>query len=65
MKTPFWRWVFWFFLLFCIDFLVPFTLLAERPTLAGSFLFWVVWTLVAMISMLIITAGWQDQNHQI
>ena len=60
MKKPFWLWVGWFVLLLLVNFILPFTLLAEVASIKGSFLFWLVWTGVAVASMFIMFLPWRE-----
>jgi hypothetical protein len=60
MSKAFWRWVSWFAFLFLLDFNIPFKILKDIPTLTASFLFWVLWVIVAMVSMFIIFLRWQE-----
>ncbi len=63
MGKRFWAWAGWFLFLFVVDFSVPFLFFRGIPTLAGSFLFWVVWTLVAMASMFAIFLPWREPEN--
>ncbi|MEW6673559.1 MAG: hypothetical protein AB1427_17835 [Thermodesulfobacteriota bacterium] len=60
MKKSFWRWAGWFLFLFVLDFTLPFVFLNKIQTVLGSFLFWLVWIVVAIISMFVIFLQWQD-----
>ena len=53
-------WLIWFLFLFFVDFFVPFTWLSQVQKVTGAFLFWVVWTLVAIASMFVIFLGWRE-----
>lgn len=59
MDKRFRAWAGWFLFLFVVDFSVPFLFLRDISTLAGSFLFWVVWAMVAMASMFAIFLPWR------
>jgi hypothetical protein len=59
MTRPFAYWLIWFCVLLVIDIGVPFTLLQNTPTIAGSFTFWLIWGLVAIFSMLVMMSGWR------
>ncbi|MBW1994198.1 MAG: hypothetical protein JRH18_03860 [Deltaproteobacteria bacterium] len=63
MDKLFWAWCFWFVFLFIIDFILPFSLLKDIPKLTGSFLFWVIWIVVAIISMFLIFLRWHDIDN--
>jgi hypothetical protein len=60
MGKAFWGWVSWFAFLFLLDFSIPFKILKDIPTLTASFLFWVFWGIVAIVSMFIIFLRWQE-----
>jgi len=60
MGKFFWGWVCWFVFLFILDFTIPFYVLKNVPTVMGSFLFWVIWMLVAIASMFIIFLRWKE-----
>jgi hypothetical protein len=62
MGRSFWGWVSWFVFLFALDFIVPFKILKDSPTLMASFLFWVLWVIVAIVSMFIIFLRWQENE---
>jgi hypothetical protein len=62
MGRFFWHWVSWFVFLFLLDFIIPFKFLNDVPKLTGSFLFWVVWIVVAIISIFSIILQWQDKK---
>ncbi len=64
MKRSFWIWVLWFSFLFTLDFIVPFSVLSDIPRLSGSFLFWIVWIIVAITSMFIIVIRWREDDTQ-
>ena len=53
-------WIGWFVFLLLLNFYLPFVVLVDVPTLSGSFLFWVIWVLVAIVSMFIIFLRWRD-----
>jgi uncharacterized membrane protein YhaH (DUF805 family) len=63
MKRAFWAWLSWFVFLFVVDFVIPFLFLGEVKLVTGSFLFWTVWILVAIISMFIIVSRWRDSEQ--
>ena len=60
MTKGFWGWLGWFVFLFILDFWLPFTVLSRVPKITGSFLFWIVWGVVAIASMFIIFAKWRE-----
>ena len=53
-------WLIWFLFLFLVDFIVPFTWLSQVQKVTGVFLFWIIWTLVAIVSMFVIFLGWRE-----
>jgi hypothetical protein len=63
MQKSLWLWIAWFAFLLLLNFYIPFVVLADIPNLSGSFLFWVVWVLVAIISMFIIFLKWRDADQ--
>jgi len=63
MNKKFWFWLAWFGILLILNFTLPFTALSNIPSLYGSFLFWVVWGLVAIISMFFMFLGWREKDH--
>jgi len=62
MKKQLWAWITWFLFLFVLDFTVPFFVLDDIPRLRGSFLFWIVWMIIAVISMFIMFMGWKNNS---
>ena len=64
MQKSFVLWVIWFVFLFILDFFIPFFLVTDVPALKGSFLFWMVWILVAVVSMFIMFLPWQENEIQ-
>lgn len=63
MKRAFWAWLSWFVFLFIVDFVIPFRFLSDVKLVMGSFLFWIVWILLALISMFIIVSKWRDSER--
>jgi hypothetical protein len=55
-----WIWLGWFVFLFVIDFWVPFSVLTGVPKMTGSFLFWIIWICVAIVSMFMIFLRWRE-----
>ena len=53
-------WITWFVFLLLLNFYLPFVVLVDVPNLSGSFLFWVIWVIVAIVSMFIIFLKWRD-----
>jgi hypothetical protein len=65
MKATFWGWVGWFIFLFLLDFIIPFHVLKGVARLTGSFLFWVIWIVAAIISMFVIFLRWQTNETEL
>lgn len=63
MKRAFWAWLSWFVFLFIADFVIPFHFFSDVKLMTGSFLFWIVWIVVALISMFIIVSKWRDSEQ--
>jgi hypothetical protein len=53
------RWLMWFLFLFVLDLLVPFAWLSQVQKITGAFLFWTLWTIVAIVSMFLIFLKWR------
>jgi len=64
MSRSFGVWVGWFIFLLIVDFLVPFQMLKNVPRVSGSFLFWIIWVVVAIISMFFIFLRWREDDSQ-
>lgn len=62
MTRPLAAWVMWFLFLLLLGFGLPFLLLEGVTSLAGSFLFWTVWALVAIVSMFAAFLQWKDSH---
>jgi hypothetical protein len=62
MDTKFWLWLAWFVFLLLLDFILPFTIFRQVASFSGSFLFWVVWCLVAIISMFCMFSSWRENQ---
>lgn len=62
MGKAFWGWMYWFVLLFILDFTVPFLLFKDVPKVTGSFLFWIIWIIVAITSMFVIFLRWREER---
>jgi hypothetical protein len=60
MGKKFWLWLAWFVFLLVLNFTIPFTMLKETASFYGSFMFWVIWDLVAIISMFLMFRGWRE-----
>lgn len=58
-------WIMWFLVLLLLGFSVPFLFLKDVPNLAGSFLFWTLWALAAIVSMFVAFARWTDTPDSI
>jgi len=55
-------WVAWFLFLFVLDFTIPFFGSKCVPTVMGSFLFWTLWIVVAIVSIFLIFVR-RRENH--
>ena len=53
-------WLALFVALVAADYVVPYTLLSDVPKLAGSFLFWVGITTVAILAAFVLSSRWRD-----
>jgi len=60
MDKKFLGWAAWFIFLIILDFSVPFLCFKHVPKVTGSFLFWVTWILVAIVSMFLIFLKWNE-----
>ncbi len=59
MSKTAWAWI-WFVFLLIVDVSVPWIVLTHVESISGSFLFWVIWVIAAIISAFIIFMKWQD-----
>ena len=50
----------WFLILLGLDYTIPYTLLKNIPRIYGSFLFYIIWSLITIISMFTIFIRWRD-----
>jgi len=50
----------WLAVLLALDLVVPWFLLGSEGRFLGAFLFWVVWTAVAIASMFILLLRWRE-----
>lgn len=53
-------WVFFFCFLLLLAVVIPFTVLSDVPKIYGSFLFWALFAVTAIISVGYITGQWRD-----
>lgn len=53
-------WIIFFIVLVLSAFIVPFICFHDVAKVYGAFLFWNIFAVVAIISMLIITSQWRD-----
>lgn len=53
-------WLIWFCALVLSAFIVPFTVLSTVASAAGAFLYWTVFALVAIVSIIGMTRRWRD-----
>ncbi|MEA1964997.1 MAG: hypothetical protein U9O41_07735 [Candidatus Aerophobetes bacterium] len=50
----------WFLILLGLDYIVPYTLLKNVPRIYGSFLFYIIWSLITIVSIFAIFIRWRD-----
>jgi len=50
----------WLVFLVAVDLGVPWGVIGATPRFAGPFLFWVVWTAVAIASMFVLFLRWRE-----
>jgi len=50
----------WLALLVVVDLALPWGVIGTSPRFSGPFLFWVVWTLVAIASMFVLFLRWRE-----
>ena len=68
MGKVFWGWVCWFIFLFIVDFTIPFQdfipfhALKGIGKVSGSFLFWIIWMAIAIVSMFAIFLRWREKG---
>ena len=62
MGKVFWGWVCWFISLFIVDFTIPFHMLKDVGKVSGSFLFWIIWMAIAIVSMFAIFLRWREKG---
>lgn len=53
-------WVTWFIILILSAYIVPYIFMRESGKITGPFLFWIIFSLLAILSIFIITAKWRD-----
>jgi hypothetical protein len=54
-----WAWA-WLVFLVILDIAVPWFALASVEAMSGSFLFWVIWAAVSVISAFVIFLRWKE-----
>lgn len=64
MGKAFWGWVCWFIFLFIVDFTIPFRALKGVERVTGSFLFWIIWMAIAIVSMFAIFLRWREGDKK-
>jgi hypothetical protein len=64
MGKALWGWVCWFIFLFIVDFTIPFHTLKGVGKVSGSFLFWIIWMAVAIMSMFAIFLRWRETDKK-
>ena len=57
-----WGWVCWFAFLFILDFTIPFHMFKNVHQVTGSFLFWIIWIIAAIVSMFAIFVRWREES---
>jgi hypothetical protein len=62
MRKALWGWMCWFIFLFIVDFTIPFHVLKGVQKVSGSFLFWIIWMTVAIVSMFAIFLRWREKG---
>ena len=62
MGKALWGWMCWFIFLFIMDFTIPFHVLNGVRKVSGSFLFWIIWMTVAIMSMFAIFLRWREKG---
>ncbi len=60
ITNAFKKWLAWFLVLVLAAFVVPYTLLSSVEKIYGAFLFWVIFAIIAIISVEAITRSWRD-----
>jgi len=50
----------WLLILLGLDYTIPYTLLKNVAKIYGSFLFYIIWSLITIISMFTIFTRWRD-----
>ncbi len=50
----------WLAVLVALDLVVPWVVLGNEGRFLGAFLFWVVWTVVAIASMFLLLLRWRE-----
>jgi hypothetical protein len=50
----------WLALLVVVDLLFPWGMVGATPHFSGAFLFWVLWTLIAIASMFVLFLRWRE-----
>lgn len=50
----------WLVALLAIDVIVPWHIIGEHGRFTGAFLFWVIWALVAVVSMFAVFQRWSE-----
>ena len=58
MTKSAWAWV-WFAFLLALDIVIPWYALTNVQKISGAFFFWIVWVVVAIISVFFIFLRWR------
>lgn len=56
------RGLLWFLFLLALDIAVPYGPLSEVHKIWGAFTFWIVWGLVALLSIFYMSRGWGEEG---
>ena len=62
MGKAFWGWMCWFIFLLIVDFTIPFHVLKGVQKVSGSFLSWIIWMVIAIVSMFAIFLRWREKG---
>lgn len=53
-------WSVWFALLVLLSYVLPYTILADVTKIYGAYLFWVIITLIIIVSVIALTLRWRE-----
>ncbi len=60
MKGKRWGWIIWFGFLLLLDYTIPYTVLSGVSKFHGSFLFWNLFAIAAIVSIFVLLWKWRD-----